>query len=84
MNGCTENWSLYQPINKTLINNPISRALQSTSLSLYWQEIKSPITYPDTDDNIQSKEYLTQDVMRKDWLHVTNCIAYYRKKITGR
>jgi PAS domain-containing protein len=66
IDGCTEDWSLYLPITQLLINNRVSKALQSTPFSLFFaRDMNAPITYTDKDGNIQRKEYLTHDEMLK-------------------
>jgi hypothetical protein len=66
IDGCTEDWSLYLPITQLLINNRVSKALQSTPFSLFFaRDMNAPITYTDKEGNIQRKEYLTHDEMLK-------------------
>lgn len=64
--GSTEDWSEYIPIVQLMMNNKVSKALQTSPFSLFFaRDMNAPITYTDKDGKIQSKEYMTEDELLK-------------------
>ncbi|CEP12683.1 hypothetical protein [Parasitella parasitica] len=89
LNGNIEDWHNYLPICALMINNKISKKLQSTPFSLmYARNMNAPINYYDVDGNLKSKRYMTNDELLKriDYMSqlVFPAIAEQHKRYTDK
>ncbi|CEP17075.1 hypothetical protein [Parasitella parasitica] len=66
LNGNVEDWHHYLPLCALLINNKISKKLQSSPFSLmYARNMNAPINYYDPQGRLRSKQYMSNDEMLK-------------------
>ena len=66
LNGNIEDWHNYLPICALLINNKISKKLQSSPFSLmYARNMNAPINYYDHQGNLKSKRYMSNEELLK-------------------
>ena len=66
LNGNIEDWHNYLPICALLINNKISKKLQSSPFSLmYARNMNAPINYYDPQGNLKSKRYMSNEELLK-------------------
>jgi hypothetical protein len=89
LNGNIEDWHNYLPICALLINNKISKKLQSSPFSLMYARNKNaPINYYDVDGELKSKRYMTNDELLKriDYMSqlVFPAIAEQHKRYTDK
>lgn len=66
LNGNIEDWHNYLPICALLINNKISKKLQSSPFSLmYARNMNAPINYYDPQGNLKNKRYMSNEELLK-------------------
>lgn len=89
INGNIEDWHNYLPICALLLNNKISKKLQSSPFSLMFaRNMNAPINYYDKEGNPKSKRYMTNEEMLKriDYMSqlVFPAIAEQHQRYTDR